>query len=301
MSFTRTNYGLSNLHLFHSVDKVVYIEGGETSYSYIDVYQGKSGDTSPDIIYWQAIFRCMVPKIHVCFKPVGSKGTLQRLAQDITSGSISNVFVAMDQDLDRFDGTKILGEGVFYTWGYSWETDLFHKKVLEECIFMLCPIDRSSNETKVQADIAREFHSFERSVRWFVKADVLLSLCNGGLFNRKDWKKYVKARSGQHGEPYIETSTLRTEIHSRNASRSIKPIRGTGHSVNTVRDCYGHIVGTYCFRCLMHLLSKYSGSPTLSMSTACSLFVKTLSDMIQNREARDVIQHHEIQFAFLSS
>ena len=52
MSFTRTNAGLSNLALFYSVDLIVFTEGGEQSFSFDEVNEGRFNKTSVDIKFW---------------------------------------------------------------------------------------------------------------------------------------------------------------------------------------------------------------------------------------------------------
>ena len=64
MSFRRSNRGISNQHMFHDVDLIVFVEGG-ISYSKEDVYNGKFNDESIDTIFWRKVFKkfCHAPKI----------------------------------------------------------------------------------------------------------------------------------------------------------------------------------------------------------------------------------------------
>jgi len=301
MIFARTPTGLSNLHLFHGVESVVFVEGGDQTYSYADVCQGQAGAVSPDILYWQTVFQWMAPNREVCFKPVGSKGTLQKIAKDIASGRVTHVYVAMDQDLDRFGGAQTLADGIFYTWGYSWENDVSHETVLKEAVFMLCPIDRTSNDRRVQADISSAVSSFMKSIRWVVKADVILSLAGKGLFDRENWKRHIKSRSGSHGEPYVDVSTLRAEIRSIRTSRRSTQFVGPPLKIDERRDCFGHLLCTFLFRLLMHLLAKYSGSPSLALVNATGLFIKITGDQLAQGRLDELRLHHEAQCAFLQA
>ncbi len=301
MIFTRTSSGISNLYLFHGVEIVVFIEGGNTSYSYEEVCQGQAGAESPDIRYWRLIFQWMSPRKKITFKPVGSKGTLAKIAKDIQLGLVKNVFVAMDQDLCRFRGTQIISDAVFYSWGYSWENDLFHKTVIEEAVFMLCPIDRSSNEANVEADIDSAFTSLVRDIKQVVIADVIMSCQGGGLFDRKNWKKHVKSRSGVHGEPYIDTESLKDNINVDQSPSQKQLISKISSSLDTLRDCFGHLLCTFLYRLLLHLLKKYSGDPSLSLQNANSILIKITGDMLSKGSLSELEQHHTNQFAFLLS
>ena len=102
MIFTRTNSGLSNQYLFHKVDYIVFVEGGGETPSFQEICQGYSRTKSLDILFWQAIFKKFGSNKKVKFKPVGSKSALKIIAKKVESGEVKNVFVAMDQNSDRF-------------------------------------------------------------------------------------------------------------------------------------------------------------------------------------------------------
>jgi hypothetical protein len=295
MTFVRTPTGLANMHLFLSVDYVVFVEGGSQTFSYADVCQGLAGTNSPDILYWQMIFKCIVPQKKVCFKPVGSKSTLKRIAKDIESG-IPNVCVAMDQDFDRLDGSQILADGVLYTWGYSWENDLFHEVIIKETVFTLCPIDRTLNEVDIDVDISEAILKFVNDMRWFVRADVILSLIGSGLFDRANWKRYIKSASGK---PYIDVQSLRTKIRLKRSSKTGFKFAGPSTKVNTVRDCFGHLLCTFLYRLLKYLLSEYSGPSSISLKDVKSLLIKIAEDQLNAGTLHELYSHHKKQFAFI--
>jgi hypothetical protein len=300
MSFTRTLSGITNQHLFYRADAVVYVEGGSQSFSYQEICNGNSGTSSPDILYWQAIFRFYAPETKVVFKPAGSKGTLLKLANNITSGLISNTYVAMDQDFDRFRNTKIINEGIFYSWGYSWENDLLQDVVIKDAVFALCPIDRTTHEQKVEEKIEEVTLKFIRNIRWFIFADILMSLANGGLFDRKKWPKYMKSDGGQHGEPYFSPVDLRQNIEAINKSKGTQRYHGIAESVDVKRDCFGHIIGVYACRLFSHLLSLFSGSPGLSTINSCGILAQSLGHNLAHPSLCHLKNHHEAQFSFLN-
>lgn len=301
MTFTRTRVGLSNQHLFHGVDVVVFVEGGTKTFSYANVCNGYAGTSSLDILYWQAVFHVMVPETKTRFKPVGSKSTLRQLAEDVRQGNITQVYVAMDQDLDRFHGTRIEADGVFYTWGYSWENDLLHDIALKEAVFAVCPIDRTTNEGAVDADISATIDKFIKQARWFICADIILSKCGPGLFDRKNWKKYVKSASGQYGEPHFEIDDLRQKIRNINSAKGHRQYAGVETPIETKRDCFGHIIGTFLCRLFSYLVAKYSGSPGFSVVNACGLVIQSFRDNLAHPCLANVQRHHEAQFAFLAN
>ena len=110
--FERTNDGLSNEHLFHDVDFVVYCEG-----------VGRHGEhATKDEVFWKQIFSENGKKV-TC-KSIGSKPAVLQRAERIRSERIANVAVAMDRDYDHVTGGMIDHPQVFYTFGYSWESDV---------------------------------------------------------------------------------------------------------------------------------------------------------------------------------
>lgn len=302
MTFTRTPAGLSNLYLFHGVDAVVFIEGGTRSYSYDQVLQGQAGITSDDIPYWRTIFGHMAHNIKVTFKPVGSKGTLNKIAYLIAAKQVSQVFVAMDQDLDRFTGQQIHSDGVFYTCGYSWENDLFCDAILKDAVFSLCPIDPTAYEAEVTADISKDLKKFEEDARWFVKADILLCLCATGLFDRTDCRNSIKrSGGGRYTKPFLQTTHLRRQVRQINDSKGNNRYNAPSTRIHTVRDCFGHLLGLFLFHYFVYLLHKYHGDPSISKKNAFAVLISMLEKNLTEPTLSELRRHHDTQFAFLQT
>src|SRR5665213_77182 len=136
MSFQHSPAGLSNLHIFSRVDAIVFVEGGE-SRSIADVRSGKFDSISSDVAFWQRCFSELGPPIKLQFRAVGAKPTLLDLAREVAQG-VTGVYVAMDRDFDHLMGQAIRAPGVLYTFGYSWENDVWTEMVIEEVFYTLC-------------------------------------------------------------------------------------------------------------------------------------------------------------------
>lgn len=118
MSFERTSNGISNAHLFHSVDFVVYVEGK---------YEESNNDlVSYDQYFWRSIAETVSPDIKFKFISRGSKLALLPIANEIITGQISNTLVAFDRDYDFECENHFLHPRVIYTRGYSWENDVWN-------------------------------------------------------------------------------------------------------------------------------------------------------------------------------
>jgi hypothetical protein len=119
MNFRRTNAGISNLYLFLGVDAIVFVEGGDTSYSLAELEKGLFNDQAEDLKYWEIIFRTFEPAKTFHLRAVGSKNSLLELADLVSSAKIKRVLVAMDRDFQNLTGELKTGPGVIYTSGYS--------------------------------------------------------------------------------------------------------------------------------------------------------------------------------------
>ena len=297
MIFTRTLQGLTNQHLFHRVDVVVFVEGGTKSLTYDDVAMGLACPFSSDIQYWQTVFKHFAPNTKVCFKPVGGKPTLVKIARHISQGVVKNTFVAMDQDFDRFKNSTINCNGVFYTWGYSFENDISHEVVLKEATLTICPIDRTTHEQQISSEISKEYGQALNAIQGFVEADVTLATMTAkekGLFDRNGWTKYVKTKRGEHEKPYMNLAGLES-------ARSQTPNTKLTVAIDARRDCFGHLICTYSYKLFSHLLLKYNVPSSMSLKVACALFSKVLGDCFTDNSLAEVVLHHESQFAFIST
>ena len=112
--FNRSLLGMANEFLFHDVDLIVYCEGRKHS--------DEDEDSTFDEAFWGKIFELKGKRIKC--KSIGEKPHLLEVAAVVSSEGIPNVVVAMDRDYDHLRGLTIDHPHVFYTFGYSWESDV---------------------------------------------------------------------------------------------------------------------------------------------------------------------------------
>lgn len=134
MTFLRTLDGLTNQALFNDVDIIFYTEGGDVSYSVDEVSSGIHNDFAIDQIFWINVLEKHRLEQKYKILPIGSKSTLLQIANLIAGCSIQNVGVAMDTDYDDLYERKIQSPYILYTYGYSWENDVFDFSTLEHYI-----------------------------------------------------------------------------------------------------------------------------------------------------------------------
>ena len=300
MSFTRTPTGLSNQHLFYKVDYVVYTEGGTQTFSMQDLASGSFDEEAPDLHYWQAVFAFACPQLKVRFLPAGSKSTLLQLAQKIANGNIAHVMVAMDQDHDRFFGKLIQANGVFYTWGYSWENDVCCPETLEEVFFNLSPRDRRAHEKTIRASIHSCYQRFINDVRHLIRADIVLRIGNKSLFPRNNYQNLIKKpKSAQF--PILDRSKLRRRLTGLRQQCTTSLRLSSPERPLSERDCFGHLLSRFFYRLLMHLLESNSSMPCPPQETFYALMVNAFDRHLASGNIGKIRTHHHAQFAAFSA
>jgi hypothetical protein len=177
-NFRRTINGLNNQHLFHNVDIIVFVEGGDKSYNKDEVYSGLFHSETEDIIFWKNLFAIFNSGKKVKFKSVGSKTTIKEILLDIVDGKLQTVMVAMDNEFDEILKKRVSHPNVFYTYGYSWENDAWNEIVIKSIIEELTAVKIENDDVKIN------FNSFLKSLKIAVYADGYLFKKSSSFFPR---------------------------------------------------------------------------------------------------------------------
>lgn len=290
MSFTRTDSGISNLHIFLGVDCVVYVEGGK-SYNYEEVAAGGHSTESFDIQFWQSIFKIFKPSLRCTFRAIGSKLTLLLLAEKIRSGEISNIYVAMDRDFDNYKGSLINAKNVLYTFGYSWENDACQLVTIEEAFYMLCPLCRQANN--VHSLISTILNDCEQSLRWPVYADLLLCLNESSLFPRDHPESIISILS--NNRPAVNRVQLSTLIASKkHLPLSVKI--PTGLRLKPLVDCFGHLMFCYSYRIITYFIKTFTSMSSLPKDYATAALIRAFSDKLGGGQLPELYRYYNAYF-----
>lgn len=112
MSFTRSPSGIRNSALFFGTDRTVYVEG-----------------TGDDQKFWQNVFAVFYNgPLQFHFKSVGPRSAVLPYVEGIASNTISNVIAIVDSDYEGLRFSKFSIPNIIYSFGYSFENDLFTLK-----------------------------------------------------------------------------------------------------------------------------------------------------------------------------
>lgn len=112
MNFTRSPSGIRNSALFFGVDRIVYVEG-----------------TGADQKFWNNVFDVFYTgPLRFHFKSLGPRTAVLPYIEAIASSSVANVVAIVDSDYEGLRFSKFSIPNVIYSYGYSFENDLFTPK-----------------------------------------------------------------------------------------------------------------------------------------------------------------------------
>jgi hypothetical protein len=290
MTFQRTPSGLSNLHVFLNVDAIVFVEGG-VSRTLHEVQSGEFDNESDDIPFWQKCFAELGPRLTLQFRAVGSKPTLIAIAQQVADGVVTGVYVAMDRDFDPLLGLAITAPRVLYTFGYSWENDVWRQAVIEEVFYTLCGVCRYT--VKISQIIATSFARFERDIRWTTYGDFLCVKHGIPLLPRRSPQRVMtEARTSA---PAINRTALHLCIREAKAKRTGAMSAGVRIKTDPLLDCCGHVVGAFGYSLLVYLFKKFCKGTTYPRHLMDSVAIDKFFERIRSGQLVEVRSHYEQQ------
>lgn len=294
MNFMRTNTGMSNLHLFHGVDAVVFVEGGTTTLTVDQLSQGLYNSEASDIKYWQIVFRAFAAHKTFHFRAVGSKNTINEITDLIATSKVKHVLVARDRDFDHLTGALSAGPGIFSTFGYSWENDVWTAPIVFVTFKKFSSIP--DKETEAQKLIDSEFTKVCKKLRGCVRADAILSFNKLEPIPRNDFLKVVRPNRG--GPPTIPHDAVKTLVRERRLKTRPQRLLGPTTKQSTLRDCYGHLLESFGYHLLVHTLKKFCGFKTTPKELLVPAAIDSFASALNLNQTLST--HYNAMFALLS-
>jgi len=247
--FRRTNSGLRNQHLFYNVDIVLFVEGGNLSYSKAEVYSGLHHEETGDIIFWRNIFSVFRNSEKVKFKSVGSKSTIKEIAFDVIDGQLQTVMVAMDSEFDEILNQKIKHPNILYTHGYSYENDVWNATVIKNIIEELTATEIQNDEIKDALD------NFLKAMKLPVYADGYLFKKGSSFFPRKTGYLFC-VNCNSNDLPVIKKEEIEKKLVDKAVSKQSAYAFGSKNRILTHQYCFGHLLADYCCQIILAYLKK---------------------------------------------
>jgi len=290
--FTRTNDGLSNAHIFHGVQAIVYVEGGSPVQENDELGEEEMpfASMSDDIRFWQSIFDTYLPGSTFLFRSLGGKPNLYDMASKISSGDIQNTIVAFDRDFDNICGTLIHSENILYTYGYSWENDVWSVKNTKEAVYKIsgaCKVGKR----EVGEDFVDRMEILSACIYRAVRLDAILFEYGSSFFDRDRFRQYLEI--SENSPPKIRKERIRSTLNRlRNPSRS-RTVANTNLDLKVAVDCYGHLWESMCYHTLAYYIRVRAGrkSKFTAQSAAVVLLQVFSADLLANKEST-IAEHY---------
>ena len=246
MAFIRTSTGLNNQHLFHNVDYVVFVEGGE-SYTKLEIDQGKFNEESIDTIFWSKIFDKYKTDSQFKFKAVGSKTAVLKVAEDIIDNNLTTIYAAMDQEFDTVLGKLYKHDNVLYTFGYSWENDVWNEQVIHSIVTTSSAKELDINE------VIQPFEKFLKDIKFSVYCDGYQFSKGGSFFPRPS--NHLKVVDCVISTP---PCVKKQEVTNLAVSQALIKTRiysfGSRKNLCCKTHVYGHLLGDVSKLLVKHLM-----------------------------------------------
>jgi hypothetical protein len=252
--FLRTPQGLNNQPQFVHMDSIVFAEGGSKHPTVEEIRDGAGETFTLDTAFWSTIVRLGIPQRRIEVRSVGNKQTLEAIAKLVAEGSVTRIVVAMDRDFDDRRGRKINHANVFYTYGYSWENDVFAKDVLIDFVENLAlPLNALLQAREAIRNASIDLENCFSDV---VRLDHVLASKGAEITNREELLGAVQI--SERVAPRIRLSRIKAEL-KRCRSVGLVKRKGPKACAEVERDLHGHTIARWWLGNIQHLLRSLNG------------------------------------------
>jgi hypothetical protein len=217
MSFTRTNSGISNGHLFLGSDIIIYTEGGNKTLTEEEIEKGEFNEKSIDIKFWSGLFDAAEFSKKVEFRALGSKTASENIREKIIKKEISNVAVVLDRDLDFILGNPDESPYILYTKGYSWENDVYNEVNTTKQISSYLQTQNIPEDA--QEDISSSFTDFKRISNRLLRLEIIFRSQNKKFITDVNGERFFNSKRS----PKIDKKQLVNFIKSKKNTLKNRP------------------------------------------------------------------------------
>lgn len=243
LMFTRSVRGIANEHLFYGTKFVVYCEGKKVD----------GEGSSLDEIFWGRVFSENGLSVHC--KSMGSKTVVRPIAEKVVGFKIPNVLIAMDRDYDHMLGLLIDHPQIFYTYGYSWESDVILDFQFTTALSMFATTNR-------RQAIRNEFHAFRdmlsRKLKRVSALDFKYIEHKDSLFDREKPMSIVATPGNR--EPFVRASALLTNAKAMGSFQSGNLPAVDYNNLCGVQTFFGKVVSRLVFHWFVYRTKRINGS-----------------------------------------
>lgn len=231
--FERSAAGQRNRALFYGVNYVCYVEGG-----------GHDPDRSIDSLFWEQVLAAYRPDLTFVFLPRGGKPILETLAKQVVDDNIANTIVTMDSDYDELLNHKISDNRILYSFGYSWENDVYDEDFLPLLVRTLA--HKSGLSPNSRAMLSDGYRRLQSEARRAIAAD-LIALIAGSSVLPRDAPGRVITTDPHTTFPVMNKRELVKLTRAANEKTRPRQLRGTPPPSTGLKHFVGH--------CLSHAVA----------------------------------------------
>ena len=282
MTFTRTKSGLANYARFFDSDVICYIEGkveevGEAAIN--------------DILFYQGLISSILPKAKVKIKCVGNKESALAYAANLSKGKISNGVVIVDRDYDGILSSIIQNNSIIYTYGYSWENDLWTLHTSKQVLNDLTVGNKVADS---KLDVRYNFAA--RRIAMLSVLDISMQIHGESLLKKNRGSCGIDLHLNRVNIiPVSEVSRLINIYRSSNANGSpiVKELQKMAVAANPGNLIQGHLWAHVVCMILSSLIKRYSQIGTISNQTIINLALTKFAAMPSKCLGENVFQYYK--------
>lgn len=247
MTFRRSRSALSALKIFYRVDIVVFCEGGQ-SVAVDDALKVTAEKRTLDTVYWSNVASFLDTGRSYHLKSVGCKVTLLAIAQDIELSGVSGSSVCMDSDYDRLVGRNASYVRLAYTHGYSWESDVLNRSVMDGVLRHLIGEPPPAIFIRLHSAIDQ----FETAVAKWCDADIMCSLrARPSIFDRD---RPLRSLDMVGDQLTLREEFLRERLTAAGYRRLPRRRNSISPSIS-LRVMYGKLLGKYLYHLMVRIIT----------------------------------------------
>ena len=277
--FERTKSGQQNRAIFFQTDLICYVEGG-----------GGANTHAADVTFWKQVFLALRPDLKVKFAPRGGKPILQKLALEIIQNDLMSTFVAMDSDYDDFRGKKIADSRILYTYGYSWENDIFCQQNITKVYAGISHCDDVREEVKEY--FASAYSDIDQKLNRAIYADYL-AVCGGSSILPRETPGRVVGTDHTSGLPIVKKSELLKLCSVANNKTKLTRTPPPNCTIDSLRHCVGHVLSHTVNIILRAAIRQfYKRNSSLSTEHIRDVGLQTFYDLLTEAQEHLAVQHY---------
>lgn len=121
----------------------------------------------PDEIFYETLLKSLAPGVRAKIKCVGNKDAALQYVSLIEESGIRNSFVVVDRDYYGIVCSPIRFRGLIYTFGYSWESDLWTEGTIRLLVENL-----TANDPRAASLLRSSYEEVERRLKFLATLDL---------------------------------------------------------------------------------------------------------------------------------